>query len=107
MVIRINRLFLTINCKVLDTMIRILLATNDWLNGFSFALVLSVLRRLIISSVSICISPWHSWLFHFAYLVSFLPSMKTFIVDVLPSKLYKDKFGIVVTQTIRQYRGIL
>ncbi|CAF4986236.1 unnamed protein product, partial [Rotaria sp. Silwood1] len=73
----------------------------------SFALVLSVLRRLIISSVSICISPRHSWLFHFAYLVSFLPSMKTFIVDVLPSKLYKDKFGIVVTQTIRRYRGIL
>ncbi|CAF2663636.1 unnamed protein product [Rotaria sp. Silwood2] len=33
MIILINRLLLTINCKVLDTMVPILLAINDWLNG--------------------------------------------------------------------------
>jgi hypothetical protein len=29
-----NRLFVTINCILLDGIIRILLATNDWLDGF-------------------------------------------------------------------------
>jgi hypothetical protein len=49
-------------------------------------------------------SPNNSWLFLFGYLISFLPSIMTFIVYILPSKTYKDQFDIVVKKTIGRFR---
>jgi hypothetical protein len=73
----------------------------------SCALMLLVLPRLIISFISGCVkSPRHSWLFLVGYFISFLPSMMTFIVYVLSSKLYKDQFGLVIDRTTRRLRNI-
>lgn len=74
----------------------------------SCVLVLLVLPRLIISFISGCMkSTRNSWLFLFGYLVSFLPSIMTVIVYVLPSKTYKDEFNIVADQTTRRFRNML
>ncbi len=74
----------------------------------SFILVLLALPRLIISFRNECIkSPRNSWLYLFAYFISFLPSIITFIKYVLPSKLYKDEFDTAIHQTIGRFRNIL
>ena len=74
----------------------------------SFVLVLLVLPRIIISFLSGCMkSPNNSWLFLLAYLMSFLPSMITFIVYILPSKTYKKEFNTVVNRTIQRFRTVL
>jgi uncharacterized membrane protein (DUF485 family) len=71
----------------------------------SCALIFLSLPRLIISFLSGCMkSPSNSWLFLFGYLISFLPSIMTFIVYILPSKIYKDEFDIVVKKTIARFR---
>jgi hypothetical protein len=69
------------------------------------ALVFLALPRLILSFISGCMkSPRNSWLFLFAYFISFLPSMMTFIVYILTSKTYTEEFNTVVQRTIRQIR---
>ncbi|UJR16910.1 hypothetical protein I4U23_003808 [Adineta vaga] len=71
----------------------------------SCALILLALPRLIISFITGCMkSPRNSWLFLLAYLISFLPSMATFIVFVLPSKIYKKEFNDVIERTVRRIR---
>ncbi|CAF4059775.1 unnamed protein product [Adineta steineri] len=70
-------------------------------------LVFLALPRLIISFISGCMkSPYHSWLFLSSYLFAFLPSMITFIIFVLPSKMYKKEFNTVLDQTVRRLRTI-
>jgi uncharacterized membrane protein YesL len=45
----------------------------------------------------------NSWIFLIGYLVSFIPPMLTFILFVLPSKLYKEQFR----KTVKQYRQVI
>lgn len=62
-------------------------------------LILLALPRLIISFVRGCMkSPRYSWLFLFGYLMSYLPSMMTFIAYILPSKLYLDSFKYAINR---------
>jgi hypothetical protein len=69
------------------------------------ALVFLALPRLILLFISGCMkSPRNSWLSLFAYFISFLPSMMTFIVYILTSKTYTEEFNTVVQRTIRQIR---
>ncbi|CAF0863302.1 unnamed protein product [Didymodactylos carnosus] len=69
----------------------------------SCTLALLALPRLIKSFIGECMkSPRNSWLFLLGYLISFLPSMVTFIVFVLPSKIYKDEFNSVINRLIRR-----
>ena len=64
-------------------------------------LVILALLRLILSFVSGCMKSARSpWLFLGGYFVSFVPPMLTFVIFVLPSKLYKREFH----QTIRRHR---
>ena len=64
-------------------------------------LVILALPRLILSFVSGCMKSARSpWLFLGGYFVSFVPPMLTFVIFVLPSKLYKREFH----QTIRRHR---
>ncbi|UJR34378.1 hypothetical protein I4U23_021786 [Adineta vaga] len=57
------------------------------------AFVILALPRLIISFLSGCMKSIHNpWLYLCAYFISFLPSMLTFIVFVLPSTSYKQEF---------------
>ncbi|CAF1222459.1 unnamed protein product [Adineta steineri] len=73
----------------------------------SFVFILLALVRLVTSFTNGCMkSPNNSWLFLFAYLVPFLPSMMTFIVYILPSKVYKEQFNISVQQKIRRIRTL-
>ncbi|CAF3881803.1 unnamed protein product, partial [Adineta steineri] len=73
----------------------------------SVVFVLLALARLIISFTSECMkSPNNSWLFLFAYLISFVPSMMTFIIYVLPSKTYKDEFDANVKRKLRRLRSL-
>jgi hypothetical protein len=44
------------------------------------------------------------WLYLCGYFLSFIPSMLTFIIYILPSKKYKDKFDIVIEHIIRRFR---
>ena len=69
-------------------------------------LVLSVLAvpRLIISFVSGCMkSSDDSWVFLAGYFISFIPSMLTFVVFVLPSTVYKTEF----LKSLGRYRTIM
>ncbi|CAF1581473.1 unnamed protein product, partial [Didymodactylos carnosus] len=69
----------------------------------SCVLVLLALPRLIISFISECMkSPRDPWLFLFAYLVPFIPSMMTFIVFVLPVKIYKHEFTTTIQNIIQR-----
>ena len=71
----------------------------------STALVLLGLPRLAMSFISECMkSPSNSWFFVSGYLVSFLPSMMTFVVYILPSKTYKNEFDNVLKQTFQYFR---
>jgi hypothetical protein len=70
-------------------------------------LTLLSLPRLIISFLSGCMrSAREPWLYLFGYFISFIPSMLTFIVFILPSKTYKAEFDTVVEQTKRRFRTI-
>jgi hypothetical protein len=58
-----------------------------------FILFVLALPRLIISFASGCMkSGRNPWLYLIGYFISFTPSMLTFFVFVLPSKLYKQEF---------------
>ncbi|CAF4237719.1 unnamed protein product, partial [Adineta steineri] len=73
----------------------------------SFVFILLALVRLVTSFTNGCMkSPNNSWLFLFAYLVPFLPSMMTFFVYVLPSKTYKDEFNLTVKQKLQRVRSL-
>ena len=66
-----------------------------------FLIVLLGLPRLIISVLSGCVkSTRNSWLYLLGYLISFISPMLTFVLFVLPSKLYKEEFN----QSMRNYR---
>ncbi|CAF3179397.1 unnamed protein product [Rotaria sp. Silwood2] len=72
----------------------------------SCALVFLALPHLIISFITGCMkSPRYSWLFLIGYLISFLPSMMTFIAYILPSETYKDAFKSAM-QPIIERSGI-
>ncbi|CAF4247052.1 unnamed protein product [Rotaria sp. Silwood2] len=74
----------------------------------SCALVLLALPRLIMSFISGCMqSSRNPWLYLFGYLISFIPSMITFIVFILPSKKYKDELTTMIQRTIQRFRNIL
>ncbi|CAF4488330.1 unnamed protein product [Rotaria sp. Silwood2] len=74
----------------------------------SCALVLLALPRLIMSFISGCMkSPRNPWLYLFGYFISFIPSMMTFIVFILPSKKYKDELTTMIQRTIQRFRNIL
>jgi hypothetical protein len=67
-------------------------------------LVILAVPRLIISFASGCKkSVGDSWLLLVGYLISFIPSMLTFVLFVLPSQLYKKQFE----KTIAHYRSTL
>ncbi|CAF4061131.1 unnamed protein product [Adineta steineri] len=73
----------------------------------SFVFISLALIRLILSFTSGCMkSPNNSWLFLIAYFISFLPSMMTFIVYILPSKIYKKEFNASVQQNIGRLRTL-
>jgi len=56
-------------------------------------LIVLALPRLVISFLSGCMkSARDSWLYLIGYFISFIPSIMTFIVFVLPSEMYKKKF---------------
>ena len=68
-----------------------------------FALVLLALPRLIISFLSGCMkSPSYSWLFLAGYLMSFLPSILTSVIFILPWRVYKRELMSVIHRTIRR-----
>jgi hypothetical protein len=68
-------------------------------------LILLSLPRLIISFVSGCMrSVREPWLYLIGYFISFIPSILTFIIFVLPSTNYKTEFNTVVEQTIKRFR---
>jgi uncharacterized membrane protein (DUF485 family) len=64
-------------------------------------LVILALPRLIITFASKCMkSSNDSWLFLVGYFISFIPSMVTFVVFVVPSTFYMKEFR----KTVSQYR---
>ncbi|CAF1221605.1 unnamed protein product [Adineta ricciae] len=64
-------------------------------------LIILTVPRLIIALVSGCLrSAQLSWLFFAGYFLAFSPPMVTFLVFVMPSKLYMQEFK----DTIRKYR---
>jgi hypothetical protein len=44
------------------------------------------------------------WLYLIGYFIRFIPSMLTFIIFILPSKMYKDEFDIVIEEMMRRFR---
>mgnify|MGYP001118537749 CR=1 FL=1 len=73
-------------------------------------LVILALPRLIITFTSGCMkSARDPWIFLTGYFVSFVPSLTTFVVFVIPSSVYKKEFNDLVLQPfitfIRQTRG--
>jgi hypothetical protein len=70
-------------------------------------LILLNLPRLIILFLSGCMRSAHQpRLYLIGYFISFISSMLTFIIFILPSKTYKDEFDIIVEQTMRRFRTI-
>jgi len=64
-------------------------------------LIILAVPRLIISYTLRCMKLNNdSWLFLTGYFISFTPSTLTFVMFVLPSKLYKRQFY----KSIQQYR---
>jgi hypothetical protein len=56
-------------------------------------LVILAVPRLILYFVSSCMKSINDpWLFLTGYFISFIPSMLTFVVFVVPSKTYKQQF---------------
>ncbi|CAF4370897.1 unnamed protein product [Rotaria sp. Silwood2] len=71
-------------------------------------LVILALPRLIISFVSKCMkSTSDSWLFLIGYFISFIPSMLTFVIYILPSNFYKEQFHKSISQYRTKIRGYL
>jgi hypothetical protein len=69
-----------------------------------FVLIILAIPRLIISFVSGCMkSTDDAWLFLVGYFISFIPSMLTFVVFVLPSKTYKKEFWT----NVKRYRSYI
>ncbi|CAF3318798.1 unnamed protein product [Rotaria sp. Silwood2] len=67
-------------------------------------LVLLALPRLIISFIKGCMrSPREPWLYLIGYYVSFLPSISTFFIFVLPSKNYKHEFDVGIQRWTRVF----
>ncbi|UJR17508.1 hypothetical protein I4U23_004403 [Adineta vaga] len=68
------------------------------------ALVLLALPRLILTFISDCVDPTGDvWLPLFGYFISFMPPLLTFIIFVLPSRLYTKEFE----KSIKQIRASL
>ncbi len=64
-------------------------------------LVILALPRVIIIFVSKCMkSANDSWLFLTGYFISFIPSILTFIIFIIPSKFYMKEFR----KTVAKYR---
>jgi hypothetical protein len=60
-------------------------------------LVILAIPGLIISISSHCVKEsYNSWLYLWGYLISFIPSMTSFIVFVLPSDFYKKQFKTAI-----------
>ena len=58
-----------------------------------FILIILAIPRLIISFLSGCMeSAQDSWFYLFGYFISFIPSIMTFVVFVLPSRIYMKEF---------------
>jgi C4-dicarboxylate transporter len=75
------------------------LQQNKHLVTAPIMLVILALPRLIISFVSKCLkSSSDVWLFLAGYFISFIPSILTSVVFILPSKFYKKEFRKTVTQ---------
>jgi hypothetical protein len=69
-------------------------------------LIILAVPRLIISLTSGCMkSNNDSWLFLTGYFISFIPPTLTFVVFVLPSKLYKDEFYKISRKFQRKIRS--
>jgi hypothetical protein len=67
------------------------------------ALILLSLPRLIISFTSGCMrSAREAWLYLIGYFVSFIPTMLTFFVFVLPSTTYKCEFEKMMKRRFRR-----
>ncbi|CAF1260817.1 unnamed protein product [Rotaria sordida] len=67
-------------------------------------LILS-LPRLIISFILGCMrSPYYSWLYLIGYFLSFIPSMLTLFVFILPSQIYKSELNRTMHRWIRSFR---
>ena len=61
-------------------------------------LVILSIPRIILSFVAGCMKSDSSpWLYLIGYLISFVPPMLTFVIFVLPSKLYKEEFRTTVS----------
>ncbi len=62
-------------------------------------LIILAIPRLIMSFLFGCMkSPRDSWFYLIGYFISFIPSIVTFIVFVLPSDVYKKEFTAYVKQ---------
>ncbi|UJR29703.1 hypothetical protein I4U23_017251 [Adineta vaga] len=58
-----------------------------------FVLVILAIPRLIISFITKCMSSTNeSWLFLTAYFISFIPTIVTSLLFIIPSKFYKNEF---------------
>jgi hypothetical protein len=65
-------------------------------------LVILGLPRLILTFASKCMkSTDDAWLFLVGYFISFIPSMLTFVMFIVPSRFYKKEFH----NSVRQYRS--
>ena len=70
----------------------------------SLVLILLAVPRLILTYISKCMeSDDDIWLYLAGYFISFVPSMMSFLVFVMPSRFYKKEFGTMIDQ----YRKIL
>jgi len=71
-------------------------------------LILLSLPRLVISFMKGCMRSARKPLFYLiGYFVSFIPSILTFVVFVLPSTHYKKEFNNAYEQTLRRFRARL
>ncbi|UJR20053.1 hypothetical protein I4U23_023187 [Adineta vaga] len=70
-------------------------------------LIILSLPRLIISFISGCMrSARQPWLYLIGYFLSFIPSMFTFIVFVLPSETYRGEFRAAIQQINKRVRAL-
>jgi len=73
----------------------------------SGSLILLSLPRLIISFLSGCMrSARQPWLHLIGYFLSFVPSMLTFIVFVLPSTIYTEQFHAALKDIKKKFRQL-
>ncbi|CAF4466835.1 unnamed protein product, partial [Rotaria sp. Silwood2] len=70
----------------------------------SILLVLGLPRLIISFTSGYMRSPRQSWLYLIGYFVSFIPSMSTFFVFILPLKNYKREFDKTIQRWIRPFR---